>query len=142
MAVVQDDAAAAGVEPEPRGAAFVPLEASRAGSVAASLREGSVRHAGRPPAVVCHPVRDRVCDVGGLVSGPAEPLPDRGDELLLLGGAAGRDRILHEALATGAGPFRLALVFNIDHTNAMAYASAARNLLSSPAGQAPSRRPK
>ena len=29
-----------------------------------------------------------------------------------------------------------ALVFNIDHTNAVAYANAARNLLSSPAGQA------
>ena len=44
-----------------------------------------------------------------------------------------RDRILQEALATGAGPLHLALVFNIDHTNAMAYASAARNLLSSSA---------
>jgi hypothetical protein len=44
-------------------------------------------------------------------------------------------------VATGAGPFYLALVFNIDHTNAMAYANAARNLLTSPAGQAPSRRP-
>jgi hypothetical protein len=53
-----------------------------------------------------------------------------------------RDRILHEALATGADPLHLALVFNIDHTNAMAYANAARNLLSSPAEQAPSRRPK
>ena len=53
-----------------------------------------------------------------------------------------RDRILHEALATGADPVHLALVFNIDHTNAMACANAARNLLSSPAGQAPSRRPK
>ena len=47
-----------------------------------------------------------------------------------------RDRILHEALATGADPVHLALVFNIDHTNAMAYATAARNLLSSPAEQA------
>ena len=47
-----------------------------------------------------------------------------------------RDRILHEALATGADPLHLALMFNIDHTNAMAYASAARNLLSGPAGQA------
>jgi integrase len=47
-----------------------------------------------------------------------------------------RDRILHEALATGAGPLHLALVFNIDHTSAMAYASAARNLLSGPAEQA------
>jgi hypothetical protein len=47
-----------------------------------------------------------------------------------------------DVLATGVGPLHLALVFNIDHTNAMAYANAARNLLSSPAGQAPSRRPK
>ena len=39
-----------------------------------------------------------------------------------------RDRILQEALATGADPLHLALVFNIDHTNAMAYANAARNL--------------
>jgi hypothetical protein len=53
-----------------------------------------------------------------------------------------RDRILHEALATGADPLHLALVFNIDHTNAMACANAARSLLSSPAEQAPSRRPK
>ena len=41
-----------------------------------------------------------------------------------------RDRILQEALATGADPLHLALVFNIDHTNAMACANAARNLLS------------
>jgi len=34
------------------------------------------------------------------------------------------------------------LVFNIDHTNAMAYANAACNLLSSPAEQALSRRPE
>jgi hypothetical protein len=53
-----------------------------------------------------------------------------------------RDRILQEALATGADPLHLALVFNIDHTNAMAYANAARNLLSSPAEQALSRRPE
>jgi hypothetical protein len=52
-----------------------------------------------------------------------------------------RDRILQEALITGADPLHLALVFNIDHTNAMAYANAARNLLSSPAGQAPSPAP-
>ena len=43
-----------------------------------------------------------------------------------------RDRILAEALATGADPLHLALVFNIDHTNAMAYANAARHLLSGP----------
>ena len=53
-----------------------------------------------------------------------------------------RDRILQEALATGADPLHLALVFNIDHTNAMAYAGAARNLLTSPAEQALSRRPE
>ena len=47
-----------------------------------------------------------------------------------------RDRILQEALAARADPLHLALIFNIDHTNAMAYASAARNLLSGPAGQA------
>ena len=46
-----------------------------------------------------------------------------------------RDRILAEALATGADPLHLALVFNIDHTNAMAYAGAARNLLTGPAEQ-------
>ena len=46
-----------------------------------------------------------------------------------------RDRILNEALATGADPLHLALVLNIDHTNAMAYAHAARNLLGSPADQ-------
>src|SRR5262249_53712224 len=50
-----------------------------------------------------------------------------------------RDRILHEALATGADPLHLSLVFNIDHTTAMAYANAARNLLGSPAEQALSR---
>jgi hypothetical protein len=47
-----------------------------------------------------------------------------------------RDRILHEALAAHADPLHLALVFNIDHTNAMAYARAARELLSEPADQA------
>ena len=47
-----------------------------------------------------------------------------------------RDCILQEALVTGADPLHLALVFNIDHTNATAYANAARNLLSGPAGQA------
>ena len=53
-----------------------------------------------------------------------------------------RDRILTEALATGADPLHLALVFNIDHTNAMTYANAARSLLSGPAEQALSRRPE
>jgi len=45
-----------------------------------------------------HPVRDRVAGVGGLVAGPAEPLPDRGDELLLLSGIAGG-----EAAPSGRG---------------------------------------
>src|SRR5262249_29990286 len=43
-----------------------------------------------------------------------------------------RDRILHEALTTGADPLHPALVFNIDHANAMAYPNAARHLLSVP----------
>jgi hypothetical protein len=47
-----------------------------------------------------------------------------------------RDRILQEALATGADPLHLTLVFSIDHTNAAAYASAASNILSGPAEQA------
>jgi hypothetical protein len=47
-----------------------------------------------------------------------------------------RDRILQEALATGADPVHFRLVFNIDRTNATAYANAARNLLSGPAEQA------
>ncbi len=45
-----------------------------------------------------------------------------------------RDRILHEALATGADPLHLTLIFNIDHTTAMSYAGAARKLLDAPAG--------
>jgi hypothetical protein len=53
-----------------------------------------------------------------------------------------RDRILAEALATGADPLHLALVFNIDHTAAMAYANTARNLLTSSAEQALSRSPE
>ena len=53
-----------------------------------------------------------------------------------------RRTLVQEALATGADPVHLALVFNIDHTNAMAYANVARNLLSSPAEQAPSRHPE
>ena len=53
-----------------------------------------------------------------------------------------RDRILQEAMATGADPLDLALVFNIDYTNAMAYANAARSLLNSQAEQVLSRRPE
>ncbi|HET7245335.1 MAG TPA: hypothetical protein VFJ07_10930 [Streptosporangiaceae bacterium] len=48
-----------------------------------------------------------------------------------------RDRILHEALATGADPLHLSLIFKVGHTNAMAYANAARNLLTSHAEQPP-----
>ena len=43
-----------------------------------------------------------------------------------------RDRILHEALATGADPLHLALVFTIDHTTAMTYAGVAHKLLTAP----------
>jgi hypothetical protein len=88
-------------------------------------------------------VRDRVCDVGGLVSGPAEPLPDRGDELLLLlGGAAGATASCTKPWPPASALSALPWSSTSTNTNAMAYASAARNLLSSPAGQAPSRRPK
>ena len=48
-----------------------------------------------------------------------------------------RDRILQEALATGADPLHLALVFSINHTNAMACANAARNLLGSSPDETP-----
>src|SRR5262245_45333274 len=83
VAVVQDDATAAAVELEPQCAAFVPLQALPAGGgrsvravpVSAGLRECGVRPAGRVPAVVFHPVRDRVAGACGLVAGPAEPLP-------------------------------------------------------------------
>ena len=57
--------------------------------------------------------------------------------MIAIESAAARDRILLEALATGADPLHLSLVFNIDHTNAMAYANAARNLLTSPVEQPP-----
>jgi hypothetical protein len=54
------------------------------------------------------------------------------DKHLLLGAPLERirrDRILQEALATGADPLHLTLIFNIDHTTAMSYAEAARKLL-------------
>jgi hypothetical protein len=40
-----------------------------------------------------------------------------------------KDRILHEALTTGADPLHLALVFNLSHTTASRYAAIAENLL-------------
>jgi hypothetical protein len=40
-----------------------------------------------------------------------------------------QDRILHEALISGADPLRLALVFGIDHSTAMTYADLARQIL-------------
>jgi hypothetical protein len=40
-----------------------------------------------------------------------------------------QDRILHEALISGADPLRLAVVFGIDHSTAMAYADLARRVL-------------
>jgi hypothetical protein len=46
-----------------------------------------------------------------------------------------------ETLATGTDPLHLSLVFTIDHTNAMAYANAARDILTGPAGQTLAHRP-
>jgi hypothetical protein len=40
------------------------------------------------------------------------------------------DRILHEALATGADPLHLQLVFNLHATTATRYAATARRILS------------
>lgn len=40
------------------------------------------------------------------------------------------DRILHEALTAGPDPLHLSLVFNIDHSTALRYASVAEHLLS------------
>lgn len=42
-----------------------------------------------------------------------------------------KDRILHEALTTGADPLHLALVFNLSHTTASRYAAIAEHLLTS-----------
>lgn len=39
------------------------------------------------------------------------------------------DRVLHEALAVGADPLHLALVFNLSHTTASRYATIAQSLL-------------
>src|SRR5215813_6295788 len=85
------------VRPEEQGAAFLPLEAlladgGRAGrAVVAGLRVGGVGPAGRVPAVVFDPVRDRVAVAGWLVAGLAEPSADLADELLpLLGVARGK----------------------------------------------------
>ncbi len=39
------------------------------------------------------------------------------------------DQILHEALATGADPLRLQLVFNLDATTATRYAATASRIL-------------
>lgn len=40
------------------------------------------------------------------------------------------DRILHEALTAGPDPLHLALVFNIEHSTALRYATVAEHLLS------------
>src|SRR5262249_60485778 len=82
------------VRPEEQGAAFLPLEAlladgGRAGrAVVAGLRVGGVGPAGRVPAVVFDPVRDRVAAVGWLVAGMAELSADLADELLPVHGVA------------------------------------------------------
>jgi integrase len=65
-------------------------------------------------------------------SGTESVAADYLDKHLLLGAPLERirrDRILQEALATGADPLHLTLIFNIDHTTAMSYADAARKLL-------------
>jgi len=94
MAVVQDHVAAAAVEGEESGAAFLPLEdlladGSRPGRAAVTgLRVGAIWLAGRLPAVVFDPVGDRIAVLRGLVAGAAEPPPGLGDELLPLPGVA------------------------------------------------------
>jgi hypothetical protein len=40
------------------------------------------------------------------------------------------DRILHEALTAGPDPLHLTLVFNIEHSTALRYATVAEHLLS------------
>ncbi|MDT7681190.1 MAG: hypothetical protein QOG57_1500 [Pseudonocardiales bacterium] len=47
------------------------------------------------------------------------------------------DRVLHEALSSGADPLHLALVFNLSHTAASRYAIIAQNLLDDRLEQAP-----
>ena len=72
-----------------------------------------------------------------LGTGPVSPdYLDKHQRAASPSSTSGATASCSEALATGADPLHLALVFNIDHTNAMAYADAARNLLSGPAGQA------
>lgn len=94
MAVVQDDVAASPVVGEEHGAAFLPLQALLAdrvraeGTVVAGLRVGGGGLAGRLPAVVLDPVRDRVAGAGRLVAGVAEPPADLTYELLPLPGVA------------------------------------------------------
>jgi hypothetical protein len=95
VAVVQDDGAAAAVYGEPECPSMVPVEALRAGlggcarSVLAGVREGRVGTAGCSPAVVGHPVRDRVAILGWLVVRPVESPPHFVGEPLLLVGVAG-----------------------------------------------------
>ena len=47
------------------------------------------------------------------------------------------DRILHEALTAGPDPLHLSLVFNLDHSTALRYATVAEHLLSDEPGQQP-----
>ena len=51
------------------------------------------------------------------------------------------DRVLHEALSSGADPLHLALVFNLSHTTASKYAAIAQDLLDDQIEQATSQRP-
>jgi hypothetical protein len=91
------------------------------------------RHATWPGTANRHLLISRVSALG------TKPVAaDYLDKHLLLGAPLERirrDRILQEALATGADPLRLTLIFNIDYTTAMSYADAARKLPDAPAEQ-------
>ena len=49
------------------------------------------------------------------------------------------DRILHEALTAGPDPLHLTLVFNIDHSTALRYATVAEHLLNDDLDFAPNK---
>ncbi len=130
--------------PRPRRAPGAPAGHDRGADPprrpqAAPGRAHPQRPAGLARLPACHLARHRQPACPGLAHhrpGHQAGFPDYLDKHQPRGISLERirpDRILQEALATGADPLHLALVFNIDHTNAMAYASAARNLLSSSA---------
>ncbi|MGW6317652.1 hypothetical protein [Streptomyces sp. NPDC055099] len=67
---------------------------------------------------------NRPCPAKSFARGE-RPSPPQGGYLECIRG----DRVLREALAGGADPLHLALVFNLSHTTASRYAAIARNLL-------------